>query len=507
MSSTLFRVGRNVFSNWIAYVVNIVVSFFLAPFMVHSLGDTAYGIWVLVGSLTGYLGVLDLGLRPAVVRYVAGYKAVGDNLMVNRVVNTILVILSVVAAIVILVSLIVCFFSLDLFKVPSEFHEEFRLIILIIGLNVAVSFPFSVLGSLLAAAERYDLGNAVQVSVFLLRAIFLVIVLKLGGGLVAVGLVVLVASIVDFAFKTKISFRLFPALQLGWKMASRETFKLIRNFSGYAFVINIASRVTLQSNALVIGSMLSAEAITFFSIGSTMVDYLLSLVAYMSNTVLPLASVYDKQKNFEKLRQLLILGTSYCVIVILPISYVFIVLGEAFINLWMGTSYGPTSSAVLTILTIGYFGFLSQSVANVIFVGLGKLRNLAILNVTLAAANILLGIILIKHYDVYGSALGTAITLIISHSIIYPIYICRTVQLNLFKYLLKSYLWPIMVSLPFLAIVLAGRFLVTVDSYTTFVLLVGVACLVHAVASFFLVLDPDHRRSVLAKLRSLRARE
>ena len=34
MSSTLHRIGKNVFSNWAGFVVNIVVSFFMAPFMV-----------------------------------------------------------------------------------------------------------------------------------------------------------------------------------------------------------------------------------------------------------------------------------------------------------------------------------------------------------------------------------------------------------------------------------------------------------------------------------------
>jgi hypothetical protein len=33
----------------------------MSPFIVHHLGTSAYGMWVLVGSLTGYLGLLNLG--------------------------------------------------------------------------------------------------------------------------------------------------------------------------------------------------------------------------------------------------------------------------------------------------------------------------------------------------------------------------------------------------------------------------------------------------------------
>ena len=54
---------RNIFSNWTGYLITILVGFFLAPFVLHHLGNTGYGVWTLVLSLTGYFGLLDLGIR------------------------------------------------------------------------------------------------------------------------------------------------------------------------------------------------------------------------------------------------------------------------------------------------------------------------------------------------------------------------------------------------------------------------------------------------------------
>ncbi len=503
MSNTLFRIAKNVFSNWAGFVVNIVVSFFLAPFMVHSLGDAGYGIWVLVGSLTGYLGVLDLGLRPAVIKFVAKYKALGDNQMINRIVNTILVILTIVAAVVFLASLVLSYFAVGLFKIPVEFNGQFQLIIIIVGLNVALSFPFSVLRALLAAAERFDLGNAVQILVFLARSAFIVVFLKLGGGLVAVGVIVLAATVTESLWKARISFKLFPTLKLSRRLASCDTFKTVAAFSGYAFIMNIASRFSLQSNVVVIGAMLSAEAITSFSIGSTMIDYLLVLISYMSITVLPLASSLDAGQNLEKLRQLLIIGTKYCMIVLLPVSFAYLVIGETFINLWMGPQYGPASGQVLTILTCGYFGFLSQFVANAIFVGLGKLKLIAYVNIGLAVLTLGLSILLVRWFGINGAALGTAIPLIITGSIFFPIYICRTLKLSLLHYIGKSYVRPLLASLPFLSIILLGHYLIDINSFPRFIMVVGTACIVHAVASFYGVLEANHRDIITEKVRSL----
>src|SRR5437870_2424255 len=82
------RVVRNVLSNWGAFVFAALVSFFLSPFLVRSLGDARYGVWVLLVSIVGYLGLLDLGVRGAVTRYVARFHAAREHDSANRVAST-----------------------------------------------------------------------------------------------------------------------------------------------------------------------------------------------------------------------------------------------------------------------------------------------------------------------------------------------------------------------------------------------------------------------------------
>ena len=49
------HIARNVFSNWLATAANMAVGFFLSPFIVHRLGNEAYGVWVLAISSINYL--------------------------------------------------------------------------------------------------------------------------------------------------------------------------------------------------------------------------------------------------------------------------------------------------------------------------------------------------------------------------------------------------------------------------------------------------------------------
>jgi O-antigen/teichoic acid export membrane protein len=65
------EIFKNVGSSWFSLGVSILVGVFLSPFILHRLGDTAFGIWVLIFSVTGYYGLFDLGIRSSVIRYVS----------------------------------------------------------------------------------------------------------------------------------------------------------------------------------------------------------------------------------------------------------------------------------------------------------------------------------------------------------------------------------------------------------------------------------------------------
>ena len=70
---------KNVGSSWVGLGVTIAVGILLSPYIIHHLGDEAYGIWVLVFSLTGYYGLFDLGIRSSIIRFVSKYRALDDQ--------------------------------------------------------------------------------------------------------------------------------------------------------------------------------------------------------------------------------------------------------------------------------------------------------------------------------------------------------------------------------------------------------------------------------------------
>ena len=175
--ATKTRTWRNVLSNWGGYAFSILLGFFISPFVIHHLGDSLYGVWVLIMSLTGYLGLLDAGVRGAVTRYVAKFHAESHHEDTNRTASSALVIFSAAGLLSILISFGLAFGAIDHFKIPSQFHSAARIVLCLAGFTVAASFLGGVFGGILVALHRFDINNLIQVTGSAFRSLAIVLVL------------------------------------------------------------------------------------------------------------------------------------------------------------------------------------------------------------------------------------------------------------------------------------------------------------------------------------------
>ena len=78
----------SVWANWMVTVLTIAVTYVLLPYNIDLLGREAYGTWILITSITGYLALLALGAPMATLRYIARYAAEKDEARLNQAIGT-----------------------------------------------------------------------------------------------------------------------------------------------------------------------------------------------------------------------------------------------------------------------------------------------------------------------------------------------------------------------------------------------------------------------------------
>ena len=217
--STTTVIARNILSNWSGFVFQVVITFFLTPYVVTGLGNTYYGIWSLVISLTGYYGLLDLGFSSGLTQYVARYYASKDFGRLNESVSTGFVILALVGAILLLASVGLAIVADRIFDIPPQARNEVRLSFLIVGAGAALQFLFIPYSAVFPATQRFDISNAIGIVTRIVFAISVYVLLDRGYGLVGVSIATTASNLIDYAARATISYRILPTLKISPSLA------------------------------------------------------------------------------------------------------------------------------------------------------------------------------------------------------------------------------------------------------------------------------------------------
>src|SRR5947209_4551303 len=180
---------KNVGSSWLGLAVNVAVGILVSPYILHKLGDDAFGLWVLVFAITGYYGLFDFGIRSSVVRYVAKFHATNDQQELNKLVSTSLASYSCIGLLLLALTGIGSFFVDKLFHVSPSYMGTARLLFLMVGTSLALNFPMGVFSGTLEGLQKFYFINLVNITTTLTRAVLIIFFLHRGCGLLTVAFI------------------------------------------------------------------------------------------------------------------------------------------------------------------------------------------------------------------------------------------------------------------------------------------------------------------------------
>ncbi|MBL8794748.1 MAG: oligosaccharide flippase family protein [Planctomycetia bacterium] len=353
---------RNAIWNYLGMAVEFAVGMLVAPFLFKNLGDSTYGLWIVIGSLTGYFGLLDVGVRGSVGRWIAFHRARQDSAAINATLNTALVMLSGVGLLVLCaVALLLPGFP-DWFHVPAEQVGEARLALLIVGVNLSLTFVLNTFDGVLWAFQRFDLLNMVDIPAALLRCAASIWVVSQGHGLTALAGVTLLVTLCCGLAKAVLSFREEPEMQLGFARAGRTAARSLLGYGLWNFILSLARITRGQLVQIVIGAWLGLALVAVYAVAKRLIDHGERLFWTMTGVLTPVAAALEAREQRAEQQRLFLDGSRYCWSAALGLAALFLFLGETLIGLWMGMSLTP-AAVLLAILAVGDVLPMSQSLS------------------------------------------------------------------------------------------------------------------------------------------------
>ncbi len=448
------QIIKNISSSWFSLGINIVTGIFLSPFILHHLGDTAFGVWVLIFSVTGYYGLFDLGIRSSVVRYVSKFTATEEDEELAKIVNTSLFSYGCIGLASMVLTLVLCLNVEHVFpKIPPDMIPTARWLLLMVGGSIALGFPLGIFGGFLEGLQRFYILNWTNVVATLLRTALIVVVLNRGYGLLMVAFITIFLPMIASIVRAIIALHLRP-FPLAAKYVDRATFRRIVNYSSSTFLIMVAGRLKFKTDEIVIGTMLSAAAVTYFNIGNRIVDYAGQVVTTLAQVFVPMSSQSEAKGDMNRLRKIFVVGNRVCAFIIFPICATLLILGRSVIEVWVGKKYVATSYPVLVIMIIACTLWWSQSASGRVLFGMSKHGTWAKITLIEGVSNLILSIILVRPFGIIGDAFGTAIPLACSTIFFMPRHVSKLLGIRLRTYLREAYVLPFLLTMPLVAVLL-----------------------------------------------------
>lgn len=430
--------ARNLFANWLAVAADVVVAFFLTPLIISSLTLAVYGIWSLINSIVGYMGLVDLGIRGSVGRYVNHYLARRDAARVNQVIATSLFFLSAVSLLAIAASYLIAInFEVFFSRTPVELLDTLLVVLPLMAVNLWLLFVAAVFRNVLESFDRFDISNAIALAVLGLRTVGVVLVLRAGYGFTGLALVTVAssaASVVAHFFAAKMLFR---PLSLAPRFISRERFVEMWRFGMASFIARSASHVIYQTDQIVVMIFFGPAMVGIYSVAALLVQNGQRLVDQVSSTLYPSIMKAGSLQDRSGLARVYLFQARIGLYMAVLLYVGYVVFGPAFIALWMGPGF-EEAKWVLIILSLAEIAAVMSSNGGSVLFSLDKIRPNLIIAGSQALANLVLSILLAAYsgLGMPAVALATLISMTVMQAVVHPWYTTRQIGLTYTGYLL-----------------------------------------------------------------------
>ena len=416
-------------------VISKILTYFYNIVLARSLGPGDYGLITLGLSVIGLITSLAiLGLPQGIIIYIASYKSKEDNKSINSVISSSLAISLILAIVLTVISFIFAekiavniFHNSDLILVLKIFSFLIPLEVLVTHLE---SFVKGFRRIKYFVLVRQIIENSIK---FGLTALALFLGFKVAG---VVGVII----ITSFISCILLLFFLYKKI-FKFSIVKPDKIKMLLTFSLPLLLGQILITFTGWMDTLFLGYLKTTTDVGIYNIALS-TSNLISVIPHAFFVLfLPMIiELYTKSQNITNLYHTV---AKWIFFINLPILAILLIFPKQIITILFGSAY-ESGFLVLAILSISFIIFNYSLTSREVLLMLKKTKLIFLNTIVVFALNLILNLILIPKYGIYGAAIATGISYII-HAILIQIEFFKftkisPIQLNYIKSIIATLL-------------------------------------------------------------------
>ncbi|MBQ3186875.1 MAG: oligosaccharide flippase family protein [Alistipes sp.] len=445
------QIKAGILLNYATICLTMLLGLLYTPYMLRMMGQSEYGLYSLVASVIAYLTIMDFGFGNAIVRYTAKFRAENKVEEQSRMFGMFLILYSAIGLLAAVAGALL-YVNIDaLFgdtMTDSELHKA-RIMMIIMIFNLAITFPFSLFGSIVTAHERFVFMKSLGIIRTLLNTVVMVALLAVGYKAIAMVVVhtvfnvaTLLAQYLYCKYKLQVKIR-FGRFQWGF-------LKEVSIYSFWIFLCIIIEKVYWNTGQFVLGAVSGTVAVAVFAVAIQLVHMYMNFSMAMSGVFLPkISGMVAQHAPDQEISNLFIkTGRLQCLIVGMICSG-FIVFGRQFITLWAGEGY--ENAYWICLLCFAALAIpLVQTLGPIVLQARNEMKFRSLLYAGFALLCVLLQVVLAKAYGGVGCALAILLVFLLGQGLILNIYYYKQQRLDIprfWKEILKMLIVPTLLTI------------------------------------------------------------
>ncbi len=432
------QIAAGVVFSYLSVAFKILSGVIYTPIILHSLGQSEYGIYSLCISFIGYLTILNGGMNAAYVRYYvqSREKKTYSSESINGIFLKIFLLLGIMGMAGGLLVSANAEFLFGSKILPGE-YEIFKKSIRVLSVTVLATSLNGVFSSCIIAHEKFVIGKLIDLLHTILVPVVTVPFLLAGFGSVSVVVINLVLTLAMLAANCLYAMvKLQMRFDLGY--SDKAFLGSVVVFAGFIAIQAVMDQLNWQVDKFILARVSGADSVAVYSVGSTFNSYFLTISGAVSGVFIAEVNRLAARKDEAELSSLFIKTSRIFAQVAVFIMLGFVFLGKPFILRWSGQEYTDSyyiGVLIMVPVTVALSQGLGQDIARA--KNMHKIQIL--INVAVAFLNLFVSIPLAKRLGAIGSALGTFVCEVIICIFVQTIYYQKKVRLDMKAYYMEMF--------------------------------------------------------------------
>ena len=482
--------------SYVAIFLNIAITFFYTPWMIRKIGVSDYGLYSLVYSFISYF-ILDFGLSQAIQRFIAKYRAEGNEDKVEKMIGITTRVYLIIDAIIFCILLVLYFFISDIFKglTPTEI-ERLKGLYIIAGIFSVLSFMFKPMAGAMMAFEYFVEERILEMVNRVGAVVGVCIALSLGADVFALILINGAFSLTTSILKL-IIFKRKSKLNIQWTYFDKGELKNIFSFSVWTFGGGLAQRLRLSLVPSILGILSNSSEIAIFAMGMSLEGMVYTLSSALNGLFLPTVSRMVQNKKRDEINKLMTKVGRIQLYIISLIFSGFVIFGRSFLLLWVGEDF-LNVYWVLLLLILSNLVLLTQSVAGDLIYVENKIKESTIRILICSVIGLGVACVLSPKLGAVGAAIGTAFGLCL-YILLINVFYHKRMDLDIVDFFKQCHLkiLPLLIVLAAVFYFLGTK--VVLDTWIKLAAGIIIYALIFAFVCYFIIFNKDEKN--LLKVR------